>query len=169
LSPRPTLVAAVLALIACHDGGAEDPPDPPAPETSVVVTPVGFELDDATITTAGGEEVAVELWIADSADERGRGLMEVTDLGGADGMLFVFESEALYRFYMWRTPMPLDIAFFAADGSFVGEAAMEPCLDGPADRCARYAPDAPFLLALEVPAGELDTLGIGPGSRLDGV
>ena len=66
--------------------------------------------------------------------------MGVTDLGDADGMLFVFDAEGVHRFYMWQTPMPLDIAFFAADGTFVGSAEMEPCLEPTAAACERYAP-----------------------------
>ena len=44
-------------------------------------------------------------------------------------MLFVFDSEGVARFYMWQTPMPLDIAFLDADGRFVDSAEMEPCLE----------------------------------------
>jgi uncharacterized membrane protein (UPF0127 family) len=61
----------------------------------------------------------------------------------------------------------LDIAFFAADGTFIESTAMEPCLEPSADACQRYAPDEPLQFALEVPAGGLEDLGIGPGSRLD--
>ena len=106
------------------------------------------------------------VWVADTSEERAQGLMGVTDLGDAEGMLFVFEDEAIRRFHMWQTPMPLDIAFFAADGTVVGTAAMEPCLAPATDVCERYSPDEPFLTALEVPAGALDDLGVGPGAQL---
>ncbi len=43
---------------------------------------------------------------------------------------------------------------------------MEPCLEPSAASCARYAPNVPYLLALEVPAGTLDDLGVGPGAKL---
>ena len=58
------------------------------------------------------------------------------------------------------------IAFLDADGRFVDSAEMEPCLEPSSASCARYAPDEPFLMALEVPAGELDDLGIGTGARI---
>jgi uncharacterized protein len=119
-----------------------------------------------TITTADGEDRTVPVWLAESPEDRVRGLMDVTDLGDADAMLFVFESEGRHRFYMWQTPMPLDIAFFAADGTLVGSAAMQPCLEPSAADCERYAPDAPFLMAIEVPAGGLDDLGVGAGAQL---
>ncbi len=158
--------ALVISLTGCDsDGEATSTSADSEPPGAVV--PVGFDLDEVTITTAGGADLPVQAWIADSTEERARGLMEVTDLGGADGMLFVFDDAAVRRFYMWQTPMPLEIAFFAADGTFVDSAAMEPCLEPSAGECARYAPDEPFQFALEVPAGVLDDLGIGPGSRLD--
>ena len=58
--------------------------------------PVGFDLDEVTITTADGEDSRrCSVWVADSTEERGRGLMDVTDLGDADGMLFVFDAEGV--------------------------------------------------------------------------
>ena len=50
-------------------------------------------------------------------------------------------------------------------GTFVSSADMEPCLD------RRVVPDVsprrPYRYALEVPQGDLDKLGIGPGSRVE--
>ena len=44
---------------------------------------------------------------------------------------------------------------------------MEPCPDDDDDPpCPRYAPEAPYLMALEVPQGGLDELGIGPGATV---
>jgi uncharacterized membrane protein (UPF0127 family) len=132
----------------------------------VATAPVGFELEGVQLTGADGDEHDVAVWVADSAEERGRGLMGVTDLGAAAGMLFVFEAEGLARFYMWQTPMPLDIAFFAADGTFVDSASMEPCLQPPSDACARYAPAEPSLWALELPSGGLAEFDLAPGATL---
>jgi uncharacterized membrane protein (UPF0127 family) len=92
--------------------------------------------------------------------------MGVTDLGGADGMVFVYEGPASGQFWMRGTPMPLSIAFFAADGSFVSATDMEPCLTGPAAACPRYSAAGPYVAAIEVPQGRLAELGIGAGSRL---
>jgi uncharacterized membrane protein (UPF0127 family) len=132
----------------------------------VATAPVGFELEDVLLTGADGAPHDVAVWVADTAEERGRGLMGVTDLGEAVGMLFVFEAEGLPRFYMWQTPMPLDIAFFAADGTFVDSASMEPCLQPPSDACARYAPAEPALWALELPSGGLAEFDLAPGANL---
>ena len=162
------LAAAWWALAGCadDDGSASTAPQVETDESVVPGSPVGFDLGEVSVTTTDGGHRTISVWVADSTDERGRGLMDVTDLGEAEGMLFVFDSEGVARFYMWQTPMPLDIAFLDADGRFVDSAEMEPCLEPSSASCARYAPDEPFLMALEVPAGELDDLGIGPGARI---
>ena len=107
------------------------------------------------------------LWAAVTFDQQARGLMGVTDLTGADGMLFRFGAPTTIKFWMRDTPTPLSIAFFAADGTFVSAADMEPCLSGPDADCARYAADAPYTDALEVAEGALAGLLIGPGARLE--
>jgi uncharacterized membrane protein (UPF0127 family) len=131
------------------------------------VQPQGFTTATARVTTADGEVCEVCVWLADSDDEHQRGLMGVTDLGDAVGMLFAFDEPVGLRFYMYQTPMPLSIAWFAADGSLVGEADMSPCLDVPSGDCPLYSADAAYRLALETPPGALPGLGIGEGSRLE--
>jgi hypothetical protein len=133
---------------------------------TTLVQPEGFVLEPAEVTPADGEVCQLCLWVADTAAQRQRGLMGVTNLGGADGMVFVYDGPASGQFWMRGTPMPLSIAFFAADGSFVSASDMEPCLTGPAAACPRYAATAPYVAAIEAPQGGLAALGIGPGSRL---
>ena len=97
--------------------------------------------------------VAGDPWtvaVADDAAERARGLSGVEDLGGLRGMLFVYPGDVTAGFWMKDTSIPLDIAFFAADGSLVDQRSMVPC---PADPCPVYAPGRPYRCALEVPAG----------------
>lgn len=114
----------------------------------------------------GGEDWSVA--VADDAAERARGLMGVVDLGGHRGMLFVFPEDTTASFWMKGTPLPLDVAFFAADGSLVGVVAMAPCT---ADPCPAYRAPGPYRFALEVPAGgfagvaslTLDPASVGTG------
>ncbi len=138
------------------------------------VQPSGFTTVRATITDPDGDECEVCLWLADSPDERGRGLMGVTDLGGAVGMAFLFEAPTNAEFYMFQTPTPLSIAWFGVDGAWVGSAEMEPCLDQPENECRRYSPGAPYDLAIEVFADGSDAaddeglveLGLTDGSTV---
>jgi uncharacterized membrane protein (UPF0127 family) len=131
------------------------------------VQPEGFELAPAEITLRNGDVCAVCLWIAETALQRQRGLMEVTDLGLADGMAFVYDDPSNGQFWMRDTPMALSIAFFGAGGRYVSAADMEPCLTGPPDDCARYSASGPYATAIEVPQGALADLGMVPGSRLE--
>ncbi len=154
------------------------PVDPSSTATSATggALPEGFTTVTARITEADGEVCDVCLWLADSADERARGLMGVDDLGEAVGMAFVFDRPILGAFYMFQTPTPLSIAWFGTDGAWVGSAEMAPCLDTPADECARYQPDAEYDLAIEVFADSgavagggvaLESLGLGPGAVVE--
>ena len=134
------------------------------------VQPEGFTTITARITEPDGEQCDVCLWLADTPQERSRGLMGVTDLGDAVGMAFVFDEPTTGAFYMFETPTPLSIAWFAPDGGFVGSADMAPCLGTPADECARYSPDEAYDLAIEAfDDGSDDPLvaaGLGPGSSV---
>jgi uncharacterized membrane protein (UPF0127 family) len=102
--------------------------------------------------------------LAEEEAQRQRGLMEVTDLEGYAGMLFVWNADVSTSFYMRNTPTPLSIAWFDAGGALVSTADMEPC--GDVDDCPLYGADGPYRFALEVPQGELPSLGVEEGSVL---
>jgi hypothetical protein len=93
--------------------------------------------------------------------------MGVTDLSGADGMVFRFGAETTSQFWMRDTPTPLSIAFFAADGTFVSATDMAPCLGGPASACTLYSAAGPYTDAVEVARGGLPSLLMTVGSRLE--
>lgn len=154
-----TATAATTATIA---------PAPSVPATTAApIQPQGFNLVPAEVTLPSGEVCAVCLWVAETALQRQRGLMGVTNLGVADGMAFVYDDPTNGQFWMRDTPLPLSIAFFADDGRFVSAADMEPCLTGPPGDCARYSATGPYVTAIEVLQGGLADLGIRPGSRLE--
>jgi uncharacterized membrane protein (UPF0127 family) len=127
--------------------------------------PEGFSTMTARITEPDGQVCDVCVWLADTPEERGRGLMGVTDLGDPVGMVFRFDEPTDGPFYMFQTPTPLSIAWF--DDALVGSTDMAPCLDLPAGDCPRYSPGAEYDLALEVFEGGLADLGVGPGSQLE--
>lgn len=104
------------------------------------------------------------LWLADTGDQRRRGLMFVTDLGDADGMAFRYPDPHTGWFWMKNTLLPLSIAFFAPDGSFLDSFDMEPCTGDP---CPRYSTPERFLTAVETNQGGLADLEMVPGSILE--
>lgn len=186
-SVRRALLVAVLVVAGCTDEAPSDDatsgrvtpappasepratPDPAAPSVPepTGVRPEAFSTVTARITEVDGEVCEVCVWLADTADERARGLMGVTDLGDAAGMVFRFDEPVVNYFYMLNTPTPLSIAWFAPGGEFVAQTDMEPCLEEPEGGCPLYRPDSAYELALEVFEGDLGGLGVGPGARLE--
>ena len=128
------------------------------------MVPVGFGTIAARVTAPDGEICELCLWLAADAATRGRGLMHVTDVGGLDGMAFRYDAPHTTSFTMRNTVMPLSIAFFGVDGSFLDAFDMPPCLTEP---CPSYPTPADFVVAIEAPDGGLAELGIGAGSTLE--
>jgi len=159
-------VAAAVVLSGCGDGsGHPVAATASPPRGSEPVVPRAFSARSARLTGPAGEAASLCVWLADTAERRSRGLMHVTELDGADGMVFTFPEPTTTRFVMWQTPLPLTVAFFDSDGGFVGAAEMDPCLEQPSASCPRYASPAPFVTALEVPAGAFAELLV-PGASL---
>lgn len=122
-------------------------------ETTTSTTILSGDLSNPDVRSVEVDGRPLLVAWADSADERQRGLMEVEDLGGLDGMMFEFESERAVSFTMRNTSIPLDIYFFDSEGEAVGITEMVPCESEP---CPSYPADGPVRYALEVPAGHLN-------------
>jgi uncharacterized protein len=124
----------------------------------------GFGEVAIAVTDADGEVQGYCVLAAEDPEQRSQGLMQVTDLQGYDGMLFVWDADSSSSFYMRNTPSPLSIAWFEADGDFVSSADMAPCAD--VEGCPLYPSAGPYRYALEVLQGDLPAMGVGEGSRL---
>jgi uncharacterized membrane protein (UPF0127 family) len=177
---RGVVAVFVLGLLAFVVRGADRPADPVVgatpgrlpgaaaagqlPGIASRVPIAGFGEIAVAVTDAKGKVIGWCLLTADTTTQRQRGLMEVTDLRGYPGMLFRFKADQRGGFYMRNTPMPLSIAWFAADGTFVSSADMDPCAD--IDGCKTYDPTGSYRFAIEVPQGKLAEMGIGPGSTI---
>ena len=122
---------------------------------------IAFRIDGATPAQAAAIRCAL---VADTEAQQELGLMNRTDLGGYDGMLFRFTADTSVSFYMKDTPLPLSIAFFDSGGQFISTADMAPCIHEPT--CPLYSATRTYRFALEVPQGALPRLGIAPGTRL---
>lgn len=163
--PAPVLTEDALAAAsggapAARGAGLDEPPGP-ADRRAVA----GEAEVAAAITAADGRVTACCLLVAAAPEQRQRGLMEVEGLGGYAGMVFVWDQDTTGGFWMRDTIVPLSIAWFDAEGAFVSSTDMAPCPDDEPD-CPIYEPAGPYRFALEVPQGDLDELGVGPGSRL---
>jgi uncharacterized membrane protein (UPF0127 family) len=194
MTRRALLAVAVLAgatLVGCNDDGdAGSDPSPsdidalsgnaPAAQGAGLDTPPGpedrlalesFGVGDIAfgevaiaITGPDGEVAGWCVLLAATSEQRQRGLMEVTDLGGYTGMLFVWDEDTSSGFYMRNTPTPLSIGWFDAEGALVSTADMDPCAD--VAGCPTYPSGGSYRFALEVPQGSLRDVGVASGSSL---
>lgn len=163
--------ALLLAGSGCSRGADSSEPAPEPPPVEVPLAPgrthlPGFgEVELRIVPGPDGEPIVICVLLAESSEQRRRGLMEVTDpdLGGYDGMLFRFPEETTSGFWMKHTPLPLSIAYLDEEGATVDTKDMEPCVDV-SDGCPIYGPAGPYRMALEVPQGGLAELGLGRGS-----
>lgn len=162
---RGVWLVVVVALGVLFVQGANRPEDPyllPRERDPIA----GFDEASFRVTSPGGETAEWCALLADRDETREQGLMDQRDLRGYDGMIFAFDDPVFAGFWMRDTLIPLSIAFFDEDGRFVGARDMEPCPDDE-ENCPTYGPEEAYRYAIEVPLGELDELGIGPGSRLE--
>lgn len=109
-----------------------------------------------TLIEIGGEQYLVA--VAETPQETARGLMSVTQLAPLDGMLFVYGAERQITHWMKDTLIPLDIAFFDAEGRFVSKTTMVPCIEQDDADCPRYPAEGPAAFSVEVAAGVFDDL-----------
>ncbi len=121
------------------------------------------DADLLVIRSSDGQELSIRVEFADTEAEHTQGLMHRTVLADGDGMLFRFAEERKLNFWMKDTLIPLDIAFFKADGTFVSSATMTPCDHDP---CKQYFSGTPAAFALEVPSGYLSAHGVSSGSMI---
>ena len=103
----------------------------------------------------------IQLEVADEQHEQAMGLQLRGPLPPLRGMWFPFE-DALLRFWMHRTPEPLDMIFINDNRVIAIEADTTPC---PRLPCRSYGPDQPGDAVVELAAGEARRLGIEVGSE----
>jgi uncharacterized protein len=155
------LIPAALAVLA---GLACEPADRPTWDTD---PPVAFDTTDIIIETADGA-VRMTAEIAATRDQRAYGLMERPSLPAEHGMLFTYPEpqDPQAGFWMYRTLIPLDIAFLDEAGLIQVIREMEPCESPNPRLCPIYSPGVPWSAALEVNRGFFGHHGIGVGDRV---
>jgi uncharacterized membrane protein (UPF0127 family) len=166
-APSSPDVAALSGDARAARGAGLDTPPGPGDRVALGSFDVGdLRFGEVAIAVKGpdGEVMGWCVLLAATSEQRQRGLMEVTDLGGYAGMLFVWDGDVSSSFYMRNTPTPLSIGWFDADGALVSTADMDPCAD--IEGCPTYPSGGRYRFALEVPQGSLDDVGVTGGSTL---
>jgi len=115
-----------------------------------------------------GLQTPLKVEVAETQTQRNRGLMQREHLAEDAGMLFLFDGSMPkgVGFYMFRTLIPLDVAFADDEGRIVAIRTMTPCPHNDPRRCKVYRPGAAFVSALEVNAGFFERHGVKKGDRL---
>jgi len=178
------LLLAGLAVLACGPAPAQEAPvqeqteqagqteqappaaDPVPPnladwlELPEGVEAIEFPTTRLTMQTDGGP-LELDIFIADTAVRRQRGLMYATGLPARAAMLFVFDQPTVHSGF-WNNNVPIDlhVAFLDADGRIMEFVTLE------ARSREVRRPAQPYRYALEMPAGRYEELGIKVGDRL---
>ena len=143
------------------------PSEPPPSGDDAYENVMAFDSARARLVGAT-DTLRLTLQLAVSAEQKSMGLMERRRLADSAGMLFVYDSTQPpdAGFWMYRTRIPLDIAFLDSAGVIRAVRTMTPCPADLAEGCPTYAPGVPYRYALEVNGGYFARHGIAVGHSL---
>lgn len=121
--------------------------------------PQQLPLEAQWCLSGGGP--CIQLEVADEPREQTLGLQLRDPLPPLRGMWFPYREDAILKFWMHRTPAPLDMVFINDQRVIAVEAGARPCPHLP---CRSYGPDQAADGVVELAAGEAARLGITVGS-----
>ncbi|MGY6127432.1 DUF192 domain-containing protein (plasmid) [Paraburkholderia strydomiana] len=105
----------------------------------------------------------IDAAVAANDADREQGLMYRTNLAPNEGMLFVFNENAVHCFWMKNTLIPLSIAFIRADGTVTDIDEMQ------AETTNNHCPKNNGVYAFEMSKGWFTSKGIKPGMKIQGL
>lgn len=149
------LVLAALALLpACADDEGRLPTLEDEPQFQKEGTLTFYDPDGEPIRT-------IDIEIAETDEERARGLMGRRQMGYDRGMLFIFDETNTSGFWMKNTPMPLDIVFVGPDSQVVSIARRTTPFSE-----ETIEPEGPKRFVVEVRAGFADRYDLSDSTRI---
>lgn len=127
----------------------------------------GFARGEIQIASAA-DTFVMEVEIAATARQRQLGLSRRATLPESEGMIFLFDQEQPpgRSFWMYRTAIPLSVAFLDGEGVIREIRQMRPCRSPIPFFCPAYRARVPFHAALEVSRGYFERRGIAVGDRV---
>ena len=155
---RPLRIAAPLLLLACLAAGA------------LLISPAGLgaalaqpaqTLSPLTIVTSGGRH-SFQVELAETNEDRARGLMFRRTMAPDRGMLFDFKVEEPIAMWMQNTYISLDMLFIRRDGTIARIAERTEPLSTRTIASGEAVP-----AVLELVGGTAARLGIRPGDRVE--
>ena len=151
---RQILLLAVLGLAACS-------PQPATQKGTMPELDGVFEFTVLDIINDNGERLTFDVYLAESFEQRRRGLMFVRDMPERTGMLFAYDQDDVHSMWMKNTYIPLDIVFALSDGSVSSV-----IHDAVPLTLTSRSSEVPVRYVLELNGGIARQLDIGSGSRL---
>ena len=121
---------------------------------------MGLTITPTRMISVGGTDVHVA--IADTEPEREQGLSGVSGLKEDEGMLFIFEKDGIYSFWMKDMLFSIDMLWISSEGRVVFIA---PSV-APDTYPHAFTPDTPARYVLEIPAGFAAEHEIAVGSKV---
>ena len=104
-----------------------------------------------------------KLELAKTQEEQIKGLMQRSSLDQDKGMLFIFEEEAIYPFWMKNTLVPLDILWINSNNEIIYIARnVQPCKE----QCFSISPNNNARYVLEINANLSEKYDFNIGDRL---
>ncbi|HMC38724.1 MAG TPA: DUF192 domain-containing protein, partial [Acidimicrobiales bacterium] len=164
---RAVVILLVLGAIGFLIDGASRPVGPrlvPVSDPAAAKGSVGYGTATLSVKSTS-RRASVCVLEAVTPAQHEQGLMGRRSIAPYAGMAFVFATPSRDPFWMKGTLIPLSVAWFDASGRFEASTLMPPC-PPVVKSCPLYGAGRSYALAVEVPAGRLGALGIGPGSTV---
>ena len=108
---------------------------------------------------------AIKVIVAQTPEERQKGLSGREGLGANEGMLFVFPTDGLWGFWMKDMRFSIDILWLSADGTIIYIAPNV----SPDTYPQTFEPPAPARYVLELPAGYVAYHDVNIGDQTNGL
>ena len=129
---------------------------------SLVAGTAGASCSEEQVSVRGDfGEIQFTVAVADTMNERSRGLMFVEQMATTQGMLFVYGRPQSVSFWMRNTLIPLDMIFVGADGVVRNIHDMAQPLD---ETPIFGGQDIQFVL--EINGGLAERFGLAPGDQM---
>ncbi len=113
------------------------------------------------IETPSGQQAVFSISIAQTQEQQKKGLMFVEEMPQDEGMIFLYPTPSITKFWMKNTLIPLDMLFFDNNNQLVHiEYSATPHDETP------RGPDSPICSVVEINGGLADKMNIATGSKL---
>lgn len=154
----------ILAVLSVFHSCKES--EPTVSSEEVVEIPFVKEGELEFLDAKDSILMKIDIEIAETYNERARGLMDRSSMDENKGMLFLFDEDEIraHTFYMKNTRIPLDIMYFSPDSVLINIAKnAQPGADSEMQGGTVAAAKAPSKFVVEVNGGMAEKWGIREG------